>query len=65
MLIWVDLNWSLELTQQMNARLWRQGQEKPVRIINLVVVNSIDERVAQVLSGKDVVQSDLLKALRG
>ena len=63
-LIWVDLVWSLELKKQLDCRLYRQGQDKPVRIIHLVVENSIDERVVKVLGEKGAVQADLLKALR-
>ena len=65
MLIWVDLSWSLELTQQMDARLWRQGQERPVRVVHLVCENTIDERILKVLGQKNAVQNDLLNALRG
>jgi len=63
-LIWVDLVWSLELKKQLDCRLYRQGQDKPVRIIHLVVENSIDNRVMDVLQNKNAVQADLLKALR-
>lgn len=62
--VWFGLNWSLELYQQFNARLHRQGQTKPVRIIHLVAEGCIDERVVQVLEDKDSVQSSLLKALK-
>lgn len=62
--VWFGLNWSLELYQQFNARLHRQGQTKPVRIIHLVAEGCIDERVVQVLEDKDAVQSSLLKALK-
>jgi SNF2 family DNA or RNA helicase len=61
--VWFGLNWSLELYQQFNARLHRQGQTKPVRIVHIVARNCIDERVLQVLSSKDATQRDLLKAL--
>ena len=63
MLIWFGLNWSLELYQQFNGRLHRQGQDKPVRVVHLVVDGCMDERVMSVLSDKDAVQSDLLKSL--
>ena len=62
--VWFGLNWSLELYQQFNARLYRQGQTKPVRIIHLVAENCIDERVVKVLGEKDAVQASLLKALK-
>lgn len=61
--VWFGLNWSLELYQQFNARLHRQGQTKPVRIVHIVARGCIDERVLLVLSDKDAVQSKLLSAL--
>ena len=62
--VWFGLNWSLELYQQFNARLHRQGQTKPVRIVHIVARGCIDERVLEVLSSKDATQRDLLKALK-
>jgi SNF2 family DNA or RNA helicase len=62
--VWFGLNWSLELYQQFNKRLHRQGQLQPVRIIHIVANNTIDTLVLSVLSEKDKVQSDLLTALR-
>lgn len=62
--VWFGLNWSLELYQQFNARLHRQGQTKPVRIVHIVANGCIDERVLQVLSNKDASQRDLLRALK-
>lgn len=64
LIVWFSLCWSLEYYQQFNARLYRQGQTKPVRIVHLVVRDCIDERVMTVLGEKDAVQSDLLKSLR-
>jgi len=64
MIIWFAMNWSLELYQQFNARLHRQGQEKPVRIVHMIVSNTIDERVMSVLASKDTNQSALLNALK-
>ncbi len=64
LIVWFSLNWSLELYQQFNARLHRQGQDKPVRIIHIVADGCIDERVISVLSEKDAVQSALLTALK-
>jgi len=63
MLVWFGLNWSLELDLQMNARIYRQGQTRPVRVIRIVTEGTIDERVLEVLKDKNAVQSDLLKAL--
>lgn len=62
--VWFGLNWSLELYQQFNARLHRQGQTKPVRIVHIVAKGCIDERVLTVLADKDAVQSKLLNALK-
>lgn len=62
--VWFSLTWSLELYQQFNARLHRQGQTKPVRIVHIVANGCIDERVMLVLSDKDAQQSTLMKALR-
>ena len=64
MTIWFSLCWSLEYYQQFNARLHRQGQTKPVRIVHLVVKDGIDERVMRVINEKDATQNRLLNALR-
>lgn len=63
-IVWFGLNWSLELYQQFNARLHRQGQQKPVRIIHLVAAGCIDEKVLQAIGNKAKTQDDLLNALR-
>jgi SNF2 family DNA or RNA helicase len=62
--VWFGLSWSLELYQQFNARLHRQGQTRPVRIVHLVASGCIDERVMAVLGQKDAQQNALLDALR-
>lgn len=62
-IVWFGLNWSLELYQQFNGRLHRQGQSKPVRVIHIVAKGCIDERVMTTISDKDATQKDLLKAL--
>lgn len=64
LIVWFGLNWSLELYQQFNARLYRQGQDMPVRIIHLVIDGCMDERVMSVLSSKDVTQAALINALK-
>ena len=64
MIVWFGLNWSLELDQQFNARLHRQGQIKPVRIIRLISQGCLDERVMSVLADKDLIQSKLIDALK-
>lgn len=61
--VWYDLPWSSENYIQANARIYRQGQEKPVIIHHLVVSNSIDEQVVKVLDGKINLQDALLNAL--
>jgi len=64
LIVWFGLNWSLELYQQFNARLHRQGQKKPVRIVHLVCEDTIDERVLQVINDKDASQNGLIQALK-
>ena len=61
--VWYDLPWSSENYIQANARIYRQGQEKPVIIHHLTVRNSVDEKVVQVLEGKITTQEALLEAL--
>lgn len=63
-LVWFSLTWSLELYQQTNARLYRQGQSLPVTVHHLVAKGSIDERVLAALEGKDVSQSALVAAVK-
>jgi hypothetical protein len=63
-IVWFGLTWSLELYQQFNARLHRQGQLKPVKILHVVARKTIDERVLGVLSSKDATQKQLLAALK-
>lgn len=63
-IVWFGLTWSLELYQQFNARLHRQGQERPVKILHVVSKNTIDERVLSVLSMKNATQKELLAALK-
>jgi SNF2 family DNA or RNA helicase len=62
--VWFGLNWNLEYYKQFNARLYRQGQEKPVRIIHIVARDTVDDRVISALAAKDATQEDLLKALK-
>lgn len=62
--IWFGLTWSLELYQQANARLYRQGQEFPVIIHRLLVSGGMDEDVAAALEGKRDTQDALMHALR-
>lgn len=63
-IIWFGLNWSLELYQQFNKRLHRQGQKNTVFIHNLLVKDSMDEDVLGALQGKNDTQESLLRALK-
>lgn len=63
-LIWFGLTWSLELYQQTNARLWRQGQKDTVIIHHLIAKGTIDERVMKALKDKDNTQSALIDAVK-
>ena len=63
-LIWFGLTWSLELYQQMNRRLWRQGQEETVVIHHLISKGTLDERVMAALEKKDCGQSALVDAVK-
>ena len=62
--IWYTLTWSLELYQQANARLYRQGQERPVIIHRLLVQGGVDQDVARALEGKADTQDALMTALK-
>jgi len=63
-LIWFGLTWSLELYQQTNARLWRQGQRETVVIHHLIAKDTIDEKVMKALKDKDNTQSALIDAVK-
>ena len=63
-LIWFSLIWSLEMYQQTNARLWRQGQKETVTIHHLVTKDTIDEDVLAVLKNKDKTQAALIAAVK-
>ena len=63
-IVWYGPTWSLELYQQANARLHRQGQEKPVIVHHLVAEGTVDEQVMRALQHKDTSQAALLEALR-
>lgn len=63
-LIWYGLTWSLELYQQTNARLWRQGQTDPVVIHHIITENTIDEDILSALKRKDKAQTALINAVK-
>ena len=63
-LVWFGLTWSLELYQQTNARLWRQGQTAGTVIIHHIITeDTIDERIMDALERKDKTQSALIDAV--
>lgn len=64
LLVWFTLTWSLELYQQLNARLHRQGQQHPVTITHLVAEDTIDARVLASLDKKDTTQAALVEAVK-
>jgi hypothetical protein len=63
-IVWFGLNWSLELYEQANARLWRQGQKETVVIHHLVTKGTMDEQVMKALHGKAADQNALLSAVK-
>ena len=62
--IWFGTDWSLELYQQANARLHRQGQLKPVNVYHLITENTIDEDVIKSLDSKSDGQESLMKSIK-
>jgi SNF2 family DNA or RNA helicase len=62
--IWFSLPWSLELYQQANARLWRQGQKDTVVIFRLIAEGTIDRDVVRALAKKDLTQENLMQAVK-
>lgn len=64
-LIWYGLTWSLELYQQTNARLWRQGQKAQTVVIQHIVTRgTVDERIMAALAGKNATQAALINAVK-
>lgn len=63
-LIWFGLTWSLELYQQTNARLWRQGQKSTVVIHHIISKDTIDEDVMKALRLKEKTQTELIDAVK-
>ncbi|KRN88716.1 DEAD/DEAH box helicase [Ligilactobacillus ceti] len=63
-LIWFSLIWSLELYQQTNARLYRQGQKDTVVIHHIICSGTIDEDVMKALQRKEKIQDALMNAVK-
>jgi len=63
-IIWFSLTWSLEFWLQMNKRIHRTGQLKPVRIYRIIAEQTIDRRVLGVLEGKQKTQDALIDYLK-
>lgn len=63
-LVWFSNTWSLELYMQFNARLYRQGQTKPVYIHHIVSKGTIDEKIIKALSGKKETQDGLMQSIK-
>jgi SNF2 family DNA or RNA helicase len=63
-LVWFGLTWSLELYQQTNARLWRQGQRDTVIIHHIITSGTVDERIMTALREKEKTQAALIEAVK-
>lgn len=63
-IVWFGLTWSLELYQQLNARLYRQGQKETVVIHHIITKDTIDENVIKALEKKDLSQNSLIEAVK-
>ncbi len=64
-IVWFGLTWSLELYQQTNARLWRQGQRAQTVVVqHIVAKDTIDERILKALSKKNSTQAALIDAVK-
>lgn len=63
-IVWFGLTWSLELYQQLNARLWRQGQKDTVVLLHIITTGTHDEDVLRALERKDMGQSALIEAVK-
>lgn len=64
-IVWFGLTWSLELYQQTNARLWRQGQRAETVVVqHIITKGTIDERMMKALSEKDTTQAALIDAVK-
>lgn len=64
LIVWYSVNWSLELYQQFNSRVYRQGQDKHVIIHHLIAEHTHDEDVMKAIQAKDRKQETLLSAIK-
>ena len=62
--MWFGLTWSLELYQQLNARLWRQGQKNTVIIQHIITAGTQDEDIMKALEQKDMSQETMKAAVK-
>lgn len=63
-IVWFGLTWSLELYQQANARLYRQGQDNTTIIHHIMTANTIEQRVYKALQNKELTQDELMNAVK-
>lgn len=63
-IVWFGPTWSLELYQQANARLHRQGRTRPVIVTHIIAENTIDEDIVKALDGKATKQDALMEAVK-
>ncbi len=63
-IVWFGLTWSLELYQQANARLYRQGQKNTVVVHHIITKGTVDEKVMAALKNKDIGQASLMEAIK-
>lgn len=63
-IVWFGLTWSLELYQQANARLYRQGQDNTTIIHHIMTENTIDQRIYKALQNKELTQDELMNAVK-
>ena len=63
-IVWFSLTWSLELYQQLNARLYRQGQKHTVVIEHLVTDGTVDEDILRAIERKDNTQNAMIEAVK-
>lgn len=63
-MVWFTTPWSLELYEQANARLYRQGQTEPVSIVHIDAAGTIDEKIHASIRGKSMGQEALMNAVK-